>query len=807
MVDKMTDKKLFLLFVGMLLIPSLSSEVFAENTTLQIELTYPNGDRVSLGNTNLVIESQDDSIRQELVGTSSEPYFTAELPVDSRYEILVYVNDMLAGTKYLSLDDKAEQLIKIPINPSVGMKFVAYYEGGQTPIEGALLELYSHDGNLIKSAKTDAEGKTLRFWVSSTVAAGDHYRAKVSISDELVYESPEIRLGSGSSDFDIVTNWPAVVDFIKINSDLENYPNHSYDKNIVAKVFNEKLEKSATFVRDSAHITELQVGKYQVSVFEKDNPLRLLANQTIIVDSSSGQYNVSLSSFPEPNVMMEPSIQANYDSDASGFSNDFSTLSWTKQSSSGQQTPNAGDSFLQLVTEGDNKAVFTRSSFDKMDMNNKKITMSYSLENVSSLEQFWVYFSHDGFESWYAHKISVPETTDGKLLTYTFQLPDSDITGEPDMSSLSQVQVRIKDDSVGPVTLNLYDFFIENMQHNQITGVGHSDLESCNCVAFRLDDIQDFFLADVQIELIETFQKNDVDLTIGVIANKIGKDIDLTDFISSISDEPKIEFANHGWNHDDFAQFDTVGQEMLILRSNNKIVDLFGVEPTVFIPPFNSYDDETVSALLSLGFTHFSSELDFAMPPFPLSGQALYHFPETAFTGELNEDRTQFVGLSADTTFSQVTKSISEHGFAVITLHPQEFSLFYHQNYQNDVNSAQIEQLEVLFGKLKEHDIDTVLISEINTEPNQELIVPQWIKNNAQWWVEDRVSTEEFVSSLEFLISEDIIHVSQTEQTGVSHEIPVWVKQNIEWWSQGFTSDLEFLSAAEFLIQNGIIQI
>ncbi len=123
------------------------------------------------------------------------------------------------------------------------------------------------------------------------------------------------------------------------------------------------------------------------------------------------------------------------------------------------------------------------------------------------------------------------------------------------------------------------------------------------------------------------------------------------------------------------------------------------------------------------------------------------------------------------------------------------------------MNFEQIEQLELLFEQLKERDIDTVLISEINTEPNQELIVPQWIKNNAQWWVEDRVSTEEFVSSLEFLISEDILQVSPTEQTGTSREIPVWVKQNIEWWTQGLTSDLEFLSATEFLIQNGIVQI
>ena len=137
----------------------------------------------------------------------------------------------------------------------------------------------------------------------------------------------------------------------------------------------------------------------------------------------------------------------------------------------------------------------------------------------------------------------------------------------------------------------------------------------------------------------------------------------------------------------------------------------------------------------------------------------------------------------------------------------KEFSLFYNQNYQNKVNFAQVEQLEVLFSKLKERNIDTVLISEINTEPNQEILVPQWIKNNAKWWIENRVSTEEFLNSLEFLVSTEIIHVSQTEQTDKIFHIPRWIQQNIGWWVDGHISDSEFLSATEFLIQNGIIQI
>ena len=805
----MVEKKILFLFFGLLIIPSLSANVVAENTSFQIELTYPNGDRVPLGGPKLVITSQDGVISQEIMGKSSEPYFTVELPTNIRYKILVYVNDMLSGTKYLSLDDKTDQLIKIPINPSVGMKFFAYYEDGKTPIENALLELYSHKGNLIKVAKTDAEGKTLRFWVSSTIMEGEHYTAKVSISDNLVYESKKIRLGAGSADFDIITDWPATVDYVRINANLENYPKHSSEKNIVAKIFNDQFEKSATFIRESAHIPELRVGEYYVVVFDKNDPSVLFANQTILVDNNYAEYDVFIpQSTIESNEKLDQIPQNKSYSDVLEFSNDFSNLTWMMQSSSGNQIKNVNsDVFLRLDTDGDGDVVFTRSIFNETDLSDKKITISYYVDNLLSLKQFWVYFSHDNFESWYTYKIPISEITESKLIINTFQISDFNITGDPDPSKISQAQIRIKDNSIEPVTIHLFDFYSERSHSDTVTDASFSTVESCNCVAFRLDDVQDYFITDVQMALIEKFQQNDVDLTIGIIANNIGHDMDMTEFLSNISDKPGIEFANHGWDNEPITQFDTVGQEMLLLKSNNKIANLFGVKPTVFIPPQNSYDDETVAAMTSLGFTHLSSELDFTTPPFPLSGQTLYHFPETAFTGKLNEDRTQFVGLGAHTTFEQVEKSISEHGFAVVTLHPQEFSLFYNQNYQNKVNSAQVEQLEVLFSKLKERNIDTVLISEINTEPNQEILVPQWIKNNAKWWIENRVSTEEFLNSLEFLVSTEIIHVPQTEQTDKIFHIPRWIQQNIGWWVDGHISDSEFLSATEFLIQNGIIQI
>jgi hypothetical protein len=48
--------------------------------------------------------------------------------------------------------------------------------------------------------------------------------------------------------------------------------------------------------------------------------------------------------------------------------------------------------------------------------------------------------------------------------------------------------------------------------------------EKCRCVAFRLDDIQDHYLREVQIELMEVFERRGLDLTVGVIGNYFGDD-------------------------------------------------------------------------------------------------------------------------------------------------------------------------------------------------------------------------------------------------------------------------------------------
>ena len=86
--------------------------------------------------------------------------------------------------------------------------------------------------------------------------------------------------------------------------------------------------------------------------------------------------------------------------------------------------------------------------------------------------------------------------------------------------------------------------------------------------------------------------------------------------------------------------------------------------------------------------------------------------------------------------------------------------------------------------------------------------VPEWIKNNANWWSIDAISDSEFVDGLEDLIDRGIIRLSAPESSLISERnIPDWIKTTAQWWSSDQISDGDFILAIEYLIKIGIIRI
>ncbi len=86
--------------------------------------------------------------------------------------------------------------------------------------------------------------------------------------------------------------------------------------------------------------------------------------------------------------------------------------------------------------------------------------------------------------------------------------------------------------------------------------------------------------------------------------------------------------------------------------------------------------------------------------------------------------------------------------------------------------------------------------------------IPDWVRNNAGWWATGQIGDSDFVSGIEFLITEDIIAIPPTQSgQGTSQEIPSWIKNNAGWWADGLIEDVDFVSGIQYLISNGIMKV
>ena len=338
---------------------------------------------------------------------------------------------------------------------------------------------------------------------------------------------------------------------------------------------------------------------------------------------------------------------------------------------------------------------------------------------------------------------------------------------------------------------------------------------TCNCVSFRIDGVQDYWLNEVQYELINLFSKNNIPLTAGVIIDSFGNDPYLVSLVKKEIGSHNLEIANHGSDSKPFTVFDKQKQSDLLKESNKKIFEKLNVSPKIFIPPENRFNEDTKSALIENGFTHLSASMLNDSPPFSLKDETLYRFPAVTTTGEYVPSQNRILGIESETTYGEAIEGIDKYGFAVITIHPQEFSIYEGGVYQNKINSDQLNELETLIDSLRSKNIKIVFLGDINKNIRMEIqntpnsitpySIPSWIKNNAGWWRDGNIDDNSFLHGIEFLIKEGILQIPPTTQGSGGSEVPSWIKENAGWWAEGKISDDDFIYGVNYLVNQGII--
>ena len=96
----------------------------------------------------------------------------------------------------------------------------------------------------------------------------------------------------------------------------------------------------------------------------------------------------------------------------------------------------------------------------------------------------------------------------------------------------------------------------------------------------------------------------------------------------------------------------------------------------------------------------------------------------------------------------------------------------------------------------------------------QDAQIPNWIKDVAGWWGSGDISENEFVTGIEYLINNNIILLHFVpcndeiqSQYGDTKSVPDWIKNNANWWSDNLIDDTDFINGLQYLIEYKIIKI
>jgi peptidoglycan/xylan/chitin deacetylase (PgdA/CDA1 family) len=248
----------------------------------------------------------------------------------------------------------------------------------------------------------------------------------------------------------------------------------------------------------------------------------------------------------------------------------------------------------------------------------------------------------------------------------------------------------------------------------------HYFVSSSKFVIFRFDDIPFDFIQnrelylDAELAVMNLFLKKNQKLSIGLVTKYLEEDDAIIEKIYEGLERSIFELAIHGWDHLDFSVLSEKQQVELLVNATRRLETIFRSGSQVFIPPYNSFNKDTLLAMGKVGLRIISSELD--LDKFSYTSKKtenatpneedirVYHMPQmTAFEGFRNH---RIFRVSINKIIKKIDISISKYGYAVITIHPLSFIGFTNGDYKSSLDSQQIRSLENLIDTIVSKNIE-----------------------------------------------------------------------------------------------------
>lgn len=266
---------LFFLGFGILLFPHQSFAQTSEGT-IETEILYDNGKIVD--HRGLVVKIFQDfsgNPYRVLDSISSNPYKVSGLPIDHKYTVQIYRHGMYSGENTIELKTDLEKLT-VEVFLPLRINFYAYYNDGQTPINGAKLSLMSFNGVFVDESITNEDGETEDFRPQPTTRINEYYVANVTINDGISFTYSPIFLPKGTrEDVKILTPWPEFVDsLIRVNLYDNNLKEFSSAKeNFLVELYdskNNKVAESKVNYKGTAFFSNVKVDTYDFRVVQQE---------------------------------------------------------------------------------------------------------------------------------------------------------------------------------------------------------------------------------------------------------------------------------------------------------------------------------------------------------------------------------------------------------------------------------------------------------------------------------------------------------------------------------------------------------
>ena len=212
-------------------------------------------------------------------------------------------------------------------------------------------------------------------------------------------------------------------------------------------------------------------------------------------------------------------------------------------------------------------------------------------------------------------------------------------------------------------------------------------------VFFRNDDV--FEASSKFTKLLNIFVQHKIPLTLSVIPAKITDKC--RDYLAPLVRKNKktIEIAQHGLSHRDYSLEDKAkfefGPRRSFLEQKNDIAKgkkiikkTFGLDPVIFVPPWNVFDYNTFRALESEEFSFFSTDIK---------------HPTSYRKGALSQIFTNIYFNQKDADNSWITNDENEVYRSIKSARDNIFGIEMHHEYFRDADFIRLNRLLVLLRK------------------------------------------------------------------------------------------------------------